>query len=229
MNADTPLPPGQYESDTFHRFGLTRFASRFPAERNRIAIEIVGDVKRSVVLSSELAELPRIEQTSSIHCVTTWSYRSLRWGGIRFADLYERVIRPICDPNAAATFVVLRGQDGANASLPLEDLLAPDVLLADTLDGRPLTVEHGAPIRLVAPAHYAYKSVKHLSRIGFWPDDSGYRPSGFRFMEHPRGRVEFEERGIGAPGWFFRYLYRPLVGITATRFRRALRHDGQEH
>jgi DMSO/TMAO reductase YedYZ molybdopterin-dependent catalytic subunit len=33
-----------------------------------------------------------------------------------------------------------------------------------------LTVAHGAPLRLVAPAHYGYKSAKHLSRIEFWRD-----------------------------------------------------------
>jgi DMSO/TMAO reductase YedYZ molybdopterin-dependent catalytic subunit len=49
--------------------------------------------------------------------------------------------------------------------LLLSDLLAAEVLLADILDGLPLSMEHGAPLRLVAPAHYGYKSVKHLSGI----------------------------------------------------------------
>jgi DMSO/TMAO reductase YedYZ molybdopterin-dependent catalytic subunit len=118
--------------------------------------------------------------------------------------------------------VVLRGQDGYRAALPLEDLLADDVLLADALDGSPLAVEHGAPLRLVAPAHYGYKSVKHLSRIEFWRDDRRYRPAGFRFMDHPRARVLQEERGRRVPGWLRRYLYRPLVRPTMARFAAAM-------
>jgi DMSO/TMAO reductase YedYZ molybdopterin-dependent catalytic subunit len=104
----------------------------------------------------------------------------------------------------------------------LEDLLAPDVLLADILDGQPLTIEHGAPLRLVAPAHYGYKSVKYLSRIELRSEDIGYRVSGFRFMDHLRARVALEERGRGAPGWLLRYLYRPLVPGTVARFAKAM-------
>ena len=47
----------------------------------------------------------------------------------------------------------------------LEDALADDVLLADRLDGAPLDAKHGAPVRLVAPAHYGFINVKHLCRI----------------------------------------------------------------
>ena len=83
-----------------------------------------------------------------------------------------------------------------------------------------------APLRLVAPKHYAYKSVKHLSQMEFKTADSGYRVSGFRFMDHPRARVALEERGRFAPGWLLRYLYRPLVTGTVARFATAMaEHD----
>jgi DMSO/TMAO reductase YedYZ molybdopterin-dependent catalytic subunit len=104
----------------------------------------------------------------------------------------------------------------------LTDLLNPDVLLADTLNGRPLCVEHGAPLRLVAPKHYGYKSVKHLCRMEFKAENTGYRVSGFKFMDHPRARVALEERGRLVPGWLLRYLYRPLVPGTVARFSKAM-------
>ena len=97
-----------------------------------------------------------------------------------------------------------------------------DVLLADRLNGLPLTLEHGAPIRLIAPAHYGYKNVKHLSRIEFHRNDRTYRPAAYRFMDHPRARVSFEERGRGIPGPVLRYLYRPFVRPTISRFRKAI-------
>lgn len=217
------LPPGQYELDEFPRFGLSQFINRFPKETRQISLTITGDVGESITVADELPQLPRRDQTSDFHCVTTWSRRSLRWSGFRFSDFFARIVVPRARPRADATFVILRGQDGYATSLPLADLLADDVLFADRLNGEPLPIEHGAPLRLVAPAHYGYKSAKHVNGVEFWRDDRHYRsPTPFRFMNHPRGRVALEERGTGAPGWLLRYLYRPLVRPTIRQFRRAL-------
>ncbi len=219
----TPLPPGQRESAAFHRFGLTRFATRFPKETSTCTLQIVGHVEGELRLTDPLRGLPRTEQICDFHCVTTWSVRGLRWGGVRFADFYSRVLVPKAVPRPASTLVSFRGQDGARTALLLEDLLSPDVLLADQLNGEALSVDHGAPLRLIAPAHYGYKSVKYLSRIEFGEPSAGYRVSGFEFMDHPRARVGLEERGRGVPGWLLRVLYRPLIPRTVARFETASR------
>lgn len=223
MRTNPPLPPGQRESDSFPRFGLTPFAVRFPTEIETVRLQIAGDVETFVEVGKDLALVGRVEQVSDFHCVTTWTRRALHWSGIRFSDFYEQIVVPRAGPSPEARFVVLRGQDGARTSLPLEDLLAPDVLLADRLNGEPLPIEHGAPLRLVAPAHYGYKSVKHVNRIEFWRSGAHYRPTGLRFMVHPRARVAYEERGQWVPGWILRYLYRPMIRATAARFERAMR------
>jgi DMSO/TMAO reductase YedYZ molybdopterin-dependent catalytic subunit len=220
----SPLPPGQFLIKRMPRFGLGRFARRFPADPSRLWIEVGGDVEASVQIDRTAFEaMPRTDHVADFHCVTTWSVRGLRWSGVRFADFFEHVAgrsRPTDD----VRLVVFHGEDGYRCSLPLEDLLAADVLLADTLDGAPLGIEHGAPVRLVAPAHYGYKNVKHLRRIEFWRDERHYRfpfpyPS---FMDHPRARVAFEERGRGLPGWVLR-LYRLIIPLTIVNFRMALR------
>ena len=220
------LPPGQRVIGEFPRFGLTRFANRLPRNSSSIELAVRGDVEEPIVLTSELATLPRVEQVSDFHCVTTWTYRSARWSGYRFADFYRQLAVPRAHPRDDATFVILRGQDGYAPSLPLADLMADDVLLADRLDGEPLSIAHGAPLRLVAPAHYGYKNAKHLKAIEFWRDDRTYRRSMLRFMDHPRARVALEERGHGVPGVLLRYLYRPFIGPTIRQFRRALERDG---
>ena len=218
------LPPGQRARADFPRFGLLPFAERFPARPDRIGLRIVGALRCEIELrAAALARLPRVEQLSDFHCVTTWSHRALHWSGVRFRDLHAQLIQPLAGPAADAGWVILRGQDGARTSLPLADLLGDDVLLADRLNGEPLCLAHGAPLRLVAPAHYGYKSIKHLCRIEFRRDLHGYRPAAFRFMEHPRARVALEERGQGLPGWLLRGLYRPLIPHTVARFARALR------
>jgi DMSO/TMAO reductase YedYZ molybdopterin-dependent catalytic subunit len=229
MKTNPTLPPGQREIAGFPRFGLTPFAVRFPKTIETIKLQIAGDVETPIEVGKELDLVARVEQCSDFHCVTTWTRRALRWSGIRFSDFYHQIVVPLAVPSLDATFVVLRGQDGARTSLPLDDLLAPDVLLADRLDGQPLTIEHGAPLRLVAPAHYGYKSVKHLHRIELWRSSANYRPFGLRFMVHPRARVAREERGQWVPGWLLRYLYRPLIRPTAARFERAMRRYRESH
>jgi DMSO/TMAO reductase YedYZ molybdopterin-dependent catalytic subunit len=219
----TRLPPGQSEIDGLPRFGLPKFATRFPRITDRIELSVTGEVAKPIEIGWVLERFPRVEQVSDFHCVTTWSRRDLRWSGWRFKDLFETVIRPDAKPREGATFVVLRGQDGARASLPLDDLCGEDVLLADRLNDAPLPVANGAPLRLVAPAHYGYKNVKHLSRIEFHFNDRGYRPSGYRFMEHPRARVALEERGRGVSGWLLRYPYRLLISPTIRRCEQAMR------
>lgn len=46
---------------------------------------------------------------------------------------------------------------------------------------------------------------------------------GLRFMVHAPAQVAFEERGQWVPGWKLRFAYRPLIGLNASRFERAMR------
>ena len=223
MNAPFELPPGQVETRDFPRFGLTPFAPRFPSELGAVRIRIGGEVAAPLEISQELGPLDYVTQRSDFHCVTTWTCKGIEWSGVRFADFFRELVQPLARPDASATTVVLRAQDGARVIMLLEDLMAPDVLLADRMNGEPLSIAHGAPLRLIAPAHYGYKNIKHLNRIDFFRSDADYRPFGWRFMEHPRARVAREERGRWFPGWLLRYLYRPLINPTVKRFDKALK------
>lgn len=205
------LPPGQLELKEFPRFGVIEFAKR-PLKRTEIRLEVSGDVDRPIELTiMDLESLPRVTLRQDFHCAAGWSYRGLEWSGFRFKDVWERFIAPLARGTRERMLVILRGEDGFRTSLPLSDLLAPDVLIADRLDGQPLSLEHGAPVRVIAPAHYGYKSAKHLVRVEVRADNRGYRPLLPRFMDHPRARVALEERGEFLPGWVLRYLFRPFI------------------
>lgn len=224
MQDRSPLPPGQVEVEDFPRFGLMNFAFRFPAQTERIEIAVDGDVECPTRFAEELESLERVEQVSDLHCTTTWTRRDLRWAGWRFRDFYEQLVVPRVHPEAGATLVVLRAQDGLAQSLPLDDALAPDVLLADHLDGKRLGVDHGAPLRLVAPAHYGCKSVRHLSAVEFWRDARNYRFPGSRLlMNHPRARVMHQERGTVFPPWVFGTLWPAMIPAVRWLFAAGLR------
>jgi DMSO/TMAO reductase YedYZ molybdopterin-dependent catalytic subunit len=211
------LPPGQRARRDFPRFGLPAFAGRWPQIPASPALQVGGDVDQPFELAvSELASLPRDEQVSDFHCVTTWSKLALRWGGVRLRDVYEQLIVPRAGAHASCRYLVIRALDGYRISLPLEDALQPDVMLAERLDGRPLPLEHGAPLRLVAPQHYGYKSVKHVAAIELTTSEA--RGSG-GWKEHSRGRVAHEERGQRLPGWAHRWLWRAVLPLYLGWFR----------
>jgi DMSO/TMAO reductase YedYZ molybdopterin-dependent catalytic subunit len=225
IRSRSPLPSGQFELKDFPRFGLGKFARVHTAEVQHSKIDIGGDVAKSATFDMQATLLPRVtDEAADFHCVTTWSVRDLLWSGVRFVDFYREFVAPVAQPCAGAEHVVFRGLDGYACSLPLADLLSPDVLLADRLNGAGLGPEHGAPVRLVAPAHYGYKNVKHLCAIEFWRDRRAYRfPRPYpSWMDHPRARVAFEERGNRMPAWLLRTIYRLLIPSTIRRFRRAL-------
>ncbi len=217
------LPPGQRERPDFPRFGLNPFAQRLDRVTEEFELEIGGLMREPLVLRSlDFEELERVEMVRDFHCVTTWTTRGLRWSGWRFRDVYQHLLLPRLPADARVAIAVFRCQDGFRARLPLKDVLAEDVLLADRLNREPLGLKHGAPLRLVAPAHYGYKNPKHLRRIDLWADRDPTRFPGPRWMEHPRARVAFEERGRWLPGRLLRFLYRPLIASTVYRFQRAL-------
>ena len=212
------MPPGQRESAFFPRFGLPQYANRFPTEVDKIRFSVGGDLKDFEV-TEELAKLPRINQFSNFHCVTTWSVLNLKWSGYRFRDFFNALILPHVTQDI--TFVVLRAQDGYKTSLPLQDLMKENVLIADRLDDVPLTMEHGAPVRIVAPDHYGYKNLKHLKRLEFYHERQVIKQGYLSFMDHPRARVDYEERASNGPAIIFRWLYRFGIKGTIRKFQMA--------
>lgn len=213
------LPKGQIERMDFPRFGVWTFSNFEASVSDNYEIRLGGDIPALTINQADLATLERVEQVSDFHCVTTWTYRNVCWSGYRFRDIYEQLIQPHLSANQSIELMVFRARDKYKSSLLHEDALAEDVLLVDRLNGEALSAEHGAPLRVVAPAHYGYKNVKHLQKIEFLQKAESYKPRSPRFIEHLRARVAYEERARYLPGWFFRYLYRPLIDMTIRRMK----------
>ena len=222
--APMSLPPGQRAINHFPRFGVPASASRLPpAPSADFAIQVkTADAELSSITSGELAQLQRVDFVADFHCVTTWSYPALSWSGYAFRDFYERLLLPRAPAYRSCPFVEFSGLDGYATCIALEDLLTEGVLLADRLNGAPLSLAHGAPIRLVAPSLYGYKNIKHVSLVRLRSD---YRRSFAerQTLAHPRGRVAFEERGRVLPGSIYRIVYGALLPATLWYFQRAER------
>ena len=133
----------------------------------------------------EFQALPRTKIRADFHCVTTWSKFDNEWEGVSFRVLAQRA-----RPKPEAQFVVVKADGGYTTNVPLEDLLRDTVLLADRHAPEPLSAEHGAPLRLIVPHLYAWKSAKWVrgldfiaaDRPGFW-EQVGYHMHGDPFEE----------------------------------------------
>jgi DMSO/TMAO reductase YedYZ molybdopterin-dependent catalytic subunit len=114
---------------------------------------------------------------SDFRCVTGWTVEDVRWTGVRIQDVLAAAA-PL--PSGAALAFVSAERPYVD-SLTLAQAALPDVMLAWGMDGRPLARPHGAPLRLVMPRMYGYKSVKWVERIvvtrepvvGYW-EQRGY-------------------------------------------------------
>ncbi len=147
---------------------------------------IFGLVENEVRFTwDELMALPKKTITTDIHCVTAWSRLGMSFEGIPVRAVLERV-RPLPD----ADYMMVHAEHGFTTNLPLQYLLADNVLLAYAADGKPLTPEHGWPLRLVLPRLYFWKSAKWVrgfefmdqDRPGFW-EQNGYHMRGDPWKE----------------------------------------------
>jgi DMSO/TMAO reductase YedYZ molybdopterin-dependent catalytic subunit len=163
------VPPGQYLTE---RFPVLTVGPNPGYELKTWDFAVFGEVEGPITLSwDELMALPQKEVTTDIHCVTRWSKLDTTWRGVPVSELLDRAgVKP------SGTHVMAYSDGGYTTNIPLQSLLDDDVLLAHTYGGEPLDPDHGAPLRLLVPKRYFWKSAKFLrklevmseDRMGFW-------------------------------------------------------------
>src|SRR6201981_2197155 len=125
-------------------------------------------------IRSLLASFQIHEQITRLVCVEGWSAIA-GWAGFRFDDLLRAY-----PPMSQAKWVRIESSvnlgpwgnpDPYFVSLDLATARHPQTLLATHLNSKPLTVEHGAPLRLVAPVKLGLKNIKAVTRITYTQDE----------------------------------------------------------
>jgi len=173
------LPPDQYETK---KWPVLDLGATPEVSTDRWHLTIDGAVHRPLRLSwTDFLALEQVDDISDFHCVTKWSKLDLRWRGVRVADVLA-----LAEPRDDARFLLCHAHDGYTVNLPLEEALKPDVLLAHTVDGAPLPIDHGGPCRVITPQLYAWKGAKWIERLevltrdrlGFW-EERGYSNTAY--------------------------------------------------
>ena len=179
--APTPAPLILRNEDTpgFYVRYYQPFAAPDPVQW-QLAVDGLVDAPTALTLADIQARLPFLEREARLKCVEGWSRRAT-WGGFTYAALAQLV-----RPQPAATHVTLHCADGYWEVLSLAGLDSTDALFATHMNGQPLPAPHGAPLRLVRPACYGYKSAKAITRLefqreggrGYWSTAGPYTVSG---------------------------------------------------
>lgn len=184
------LPPGQREVTNWPVLDL---GIQPMVTAKRFRLEITGLVENPVTLSlDEFMALPQSDMVSDIHCVTQWSRYGNHWQGVAASTLLDLV-----KPKPEARHVLFTAFDGYTTNVKREVFSAPNVLLAHSWEGQPITREHGGPVRVVIPDWYFWKSAKWVNRIefsavdkpGFW-EVRGYHNEGDPWREERYGDIK---------------------------------------
>ena len=167
-------------------------------------LEVTGLVRNPLSLSlEEFGSLPKVEAAHVLECAgngrglmplgntsgTQWSRGAVgnaRWRGVPLADLLRRA-----EPGMDARYVWFEAADGApNDAVPRFVRSIPidkgylDVLLADRMNGTPLPLLHGAPVRAIVPGWYGMASTKWVTRVRVEaePSDNHFMVRGYRYV-----------------------------------------------
>jgi DMSO/TMAO reductase YedYZ molybdopterin-dependent catalytic subunit len=131
---------------------------------------LASGVSVALDIRSLMSRFPVHEQITRLVCVEGWSAIAW-WAGLRFDDLLRAY-----PPAPQAKWVRVESSVNLDAfgrpdpyyvSLDLATARHPQTLLATHLNGRALSVEHGAPLRLLAPVKLGLKNVKAITKLEY--------------------------------------------------------------
>ena len=111
---------------------------------------------------ADLEALPRVTQTFLLQCGAPNPRGIVTWTGVRFSDVADMLgLLP------TVHYGRLVATDGHYVDEPMTTLRHPQVMLAWLMNGAPIPLRHGAPLRLIVPFRYGNRSIKAITEMVF--------------------------------------------------------------
>ncbi|NIU43765.1 MAG: molybdopterin-dependent oxidoreductase [Nitrospinaceae bacterium] len=139
-------------------------------------LKITGKVDQPLTLSlDQIRKRPAIRQIITLSCIGNpvggFALGNAEWEGISLRSLLDEA-----DPDFFASTLIFKGADGYHDSVPLRRGRHRGALLVHTMNGEPLPLDHGYPLRVLIPGLYGIKQVKWITEIevsnkshtGYW-------------------------------------------------------------
>jgi len=141
-----------------------------PAEWRLETVPIGAEEPAASLTLDDVRALPRYEETIEFKCIEGWSMVT-QFAGVRLSEFTAKY----APGSEKAAYVGMNTPDEEYyVGFDMASALHPQTLLAYEMNGEPLTLEHGAPLRLVMPVKYGIKNIKRIGRIEYTndrPDD----------------------------------------------------------
>jgi len=124
-------------------------------------LKVVKNNGDTLVLSlNDIEKLPKTDIVFDFKCIEGWSQKTW-WGGVKFSDFVNYYH---LNDEAKLNYVGMSTPDhGYYVGNDMKSMLHPQTLLCYEMNGKPLPINQGFPLRLIIPVKYG---IKHLKRIG---------------------------------------------------------------
>ncbi len=171
------LPPGQ---SLTNKFPVLHYGPVPKADLTAWDFRVFGLVQTERKWDWEsFNALPRTKIRLDIHCVTRWSKLDTDWEGVSVSTL---VREGLIEPLPEARYIIQHCEFGYTTNTPLETALQDNFLLATHYAGKPLTADHGFPLRAVIGS---FDDRSEKSTAYFWKGGKWLRGLEFRADDQP--------------------------------------------
>lgn len=139
--------------------GKEGMSAKFDASAWKLKLaKATGDTL--LITLDEIKALPKTEIVFNFKCIEGWS-QITHWGGVKFSDFAKKYG---LTEETKLNYAGLETPDkGYYVGIDMPAIMHPQTLLCYEMNGQPLPMDHGYPLRLIIPVKYG---IKHLKRIG---------------------------------------------------------------
>ncbi|KQM77032.1 molybdopterin-binding oxidoreductase [Pedobacter sp. Leaf216] len=135
----------------------------FDADDWKLTVKFKNKTNQYISLEA-IKALPKTEIVYDFKCVEGWD-EIQHWAGVKLSDFLAHFK---LEEEAKKQYMGLETPNGSYyVGLERESILHPQTILAYEMNGKPISIDHGAPLRLIVPVKYGIKNLKRIGTMSF--------------------------------------------------------------